>query len=186
MFQFTHARGHAFDLVTRGRVSRHPGNGCFHVEPGPPPHLADGGMHLAEFYQAGLIEDSPITVAGTAQHVMRLTVAGIHLDNRWRGDQVEAVIQLPEHDTNLTWNGKPPFQRITFAQAVGPVYVVGGNNGNPGPDAESGTHVLLLGPPRARILSSSDDFSSPRPSIIASLPRKDACELAAALLAAVR
>lgn len=98
MFQHTHARAHAFGLVIAGRVRRDQVDGSFHVEPGPPPHHrhVDGAVHLPDFWQAGLIEDSSV-VTRTALHEVRLTVAGIYLNNRWNShESVESVVQHPE------------------------------------------------------------------------------------------
>jgi hypothetical protein len=103
MFQFTHGRANAFDLVTGGRVFRDQVDGSFHVLPGPPPYQpdADGGVHLPSFRQAGLIEDSELVEQGTTLSAVRLTVAGAHLNDRWRGNDVESVVQHPPCFANI-------------------------------------------------------------------------------------
>lgn len=97
MFQFTHARAHAFDLVIAGRVRRDQVDGSFHVEPGPAPYHrhVDGAVHLPEFWQAGLIEGFNFA-PGSTRYRVRLSIAGAHLNDRWNShESVESVVQHP-------------------------------------------------------------------------------------------
>lgn len=104
MFELTMRRADTFTLVFENRVARSRKSGEFHFLGGSPGSwAAKAREHLAEFFAAGLIEDSP-TFPGSPKplppmadsYPQRVTKAGDFLFRSWSRGPRTALVELPE------------------------------------------------------------------------------------------
>lgn len=186
MFQCTKRRADTFMLVDEGRVARDPETGAIAWLGGGPGSWADAAReHLAEYFEAGLIEDSgQMTRDGSVQ---RLTTAGRYLMRRWHEGAGESVVDTVADDPNLDVSTLRtpvgPYDEITYRATVGPDLVVAG-----------GFVDLMRTEPNADYIGRPYQWSvlvarrveGAAPQVLLDLPEPQAVELAAAILTAVR
>ena len=86
MFPVTKRRADTLNLVAEQRVVRDIDNDTFDVVGGGIGWHATALRHLAEFHEAGLIEDGEVLLSA-GRRWQRLTVAGNYLLRRWHHGQ---------------------------------------------------------------------------------------------------
>lgn len=185
MFQCTRRRADTFMLVDEGRVARNPETGAIAwLGGGPGSWDASAREHLAEYAEAGLIEDSgQMSYDGPVQ---RLTVAGRYLMRRWHEGPGESVTPTvadePRLDMSALRTPAGPYDEVTYrARVGGDLLVVGGfaDSTRDDPDAD-------IGRPYQWGVLVARRVKGIAPQVLLDLREPQAVELAAAILTAVR